>query len=477
MHPRPTISCGTGAAFVGVVAAGVHANTLGHAFTWDDGYNVVENTAIRSLARIPSFFTEAWGAHASEAMNQAINTNYYRPVSLTSYALDHAMFGLNPMGFHAMNVLLHAVCTMLVFIVGWRITERVSRDERWRLGVLAGGLLFAVHPVHTEVVNVITYRTDLLAGLFYGAMLAVWLGPGTSRSPRAEAVAIYAIAPLLYALGLGSKEMAVTAPGACFMLDWVLGGGRLDLRQRLSRMMPLASVLAAYMVIRANLLSPSPYTYFADAPTVDVITTMLAVFSRYVVLILSPWPLNPFYDWSILQPGEPSQLLRVCLGGVLLVIWVGAIWSSRRRRPALALMLGFFLLALLPVSHLAPIVVAAADRFLYLAIAGPLFAMALLGLRIAENPKRTNLVTGGFLILLVCFSTLTWVRNEDWRSDRAILEASVRDWPTSYNHWFGLAKLEERENHPEVALTIYERLGRQEDADRMRALLTEGDGP
>ena len=238
-------------------------------------------------------------------------------------------------------------------------------------------------------------------------------------------------------------------------------------------MMPMAAVLAAYMVARANLLSPSPYTYFADAPTADVVTTMLGVFARYVALIVSPWPLNPFYDWSILQPGEPSQLLRVCTGGVLLALWLGAIWTSRRRRPAIALMLGFFLLALIPVSHVAPIVVAAADRFLYLAIAGPLFAMGIIGVRIAESSKRGSLVTSGFLILLVCFSALTWVRNEDWRTDRAILEASVRDWPTSYNHWFGLAKLEEREGHPDLALPIYERLGRHEDAERMRLLLSE----
>ena len=133
------------------------------------------------------------------------------------------------------------------------------------------------------------------------------------------------------------------------------------------------------------------------------------------------------------------------------------------------------MLALIPVSHVAPIVVAAADRFLYLAIAGPLLAMGLVGIRVAENPKRRSLITGGFMILLVCFSALTWVRNEDWRTDRSILEAAVRDWPTSYNHWFGLAKLEEREGRADVALPIYERLGRHEDAERMRSVLSERD--
>ena len=404
MISKPTISQGAGAAIVGVTAAAVHANTLGHEFTWDDGYNVVENTAIRSLSNVPSFFTEAWGAHASEAMNQAINTNYYRPVSLTSYALDYALFGLNPMAFHAVNVLLHALCAVLVFVVGWRVTERLSRDANWRFGVLAGGLLFAVHPVHTEVVNVITYRTDLLAALFYAALLAVWVGPQERRPRETERWLIYGIAPLLYALGLGSKEMAVTAPGACFILDWMLRREELSLPRRLSRMMPLVPVLAGYMLVRANLLTSSPYTFFADAPALDVATTMLGVFGRYVLLIVSPWPLNPFYDWSVLQPGEPSQLLRVCAGGALLTFWLLAIWVYRRKRPAIALMLGFFLLALIPVSHIAPIVVAAADRFLYLAIAGPLFAIGLAGVRLAENPQRRSLVIGGSLVMLVCFS-------------------------------------------------------------------------
>jgi len=449
----------------------VHANALGHEFTWDDGYNVVENEAIRSLDHVPSFFFEAWGSHANEAMNQAINTNYYRPVSLTSYALDHAAFGLDPMAFHAVNVGLHALCAVLVLVACWRLLERLGGPVRWRWGVSAGALLFAVHPVHTEVVNVITYRTDLLAGLFYAAALVVWLGPTRGRTARADRVAIGVLAPLLFALGIGSKEMAVTIPGACFALDLMVTARDASWRERCARMAPFVVVLGLYLTIRAALLSPSPYTYFADAPAVDVVTTMLAIFGRYVGLILSPWPLNPFYDWSVLQPGEPTQLGWVLAGGLLMIAWLAATFVLRKRRPHMALFLGFFLLVLVPVSHIAPIVVAAAERFLYLAIAGPLMVLGLLAAHASQTPQRRSAAVGVFAVLMVCFSALTWVRNEDWRSDRAILEAAVRDWPTSYNHWYGLARLEEREGFPERALPIYERLGREEDAARIQSAL------
>ena len=90
----------------------------------------------------------------------------------------------------------------------------------------------------------------------------------------------------------------MTAPGACFILDWALRREELSLPRRLSRMMPLVTVLAGYMLVRANLLTSSPYTFFADAPAADVATTMLGVFGRYVLLIvaLAPEPVLRLVD-------------------------------------------------------------------------------------------------------------------------------------------------------------------------------------
>ena len=72
-----------GAVLIALAALTIYANTFDHEFTWDDGYNVVQNESIRDAANIPSFWVEAWGSTASDAMSQEINTNYWRPVTLS----------------------------------------------------------------------------------------------------------------------------------------------------------------------------------------------------------------------------------------------------------------------------------------------------------------------------------------------------------------------------------------------------------
>lgn len=458
---------GTAAAAVVVaaLAAGLYAQTAGHEFTWDDGYNVVENAGIRDLANIPRFFTEPWGAGAADAMSRGINTNYYRPVALTSYALDHALFGLSPAAFHGTNVLLHVLVSLLVLWLGLRLFP----SRRDRLGVALGAALFAAHPVHTEAVDVITYRTDLLAALFTVAALVVWLPGGRGRGAGAERRVVWLWAPLLYALGLGAKEMAAPLPLLLALLDLWAPPRPLRLWQRAWRLVPVAAVLLGYLALRATLLEPSAYSYFGDAPGGVIALTMLGVFGLYVRLLVLPWPLNPFYDWSVV-PLESSLLAaRPLLGLALLAAWVGAVAVAARSRPRLAFCLASLVVLLLPVSQVLPVVVAAGERFLYLASAGPLLAAGLGVAWLARRalPVRRAVWTCAALVLLVG-SALTVARNLDWRTDRTILEAYVRDWPESYNAWYGLATLEEREGRLDQAIVIHERLGRAEDAARLR---------
>ena len=206
---RP-LSLRAASTFVFLAAVMAYANSLPNDFVWDDAYNIVQNESIRDLGNVPGFFTEAWGAGAESQHSRALNTNYWRPVVLVSYAVDYAVFGLDPLGFHVTNVFLHALCSWLILMLGWLLWTGGPR-ERW--GVCVGALLFAVHPVHTEVVNVITYRTDLLAALFTLTAMVVWL--------KAERRPIYwlVVFPCLYACGLASKEMAITLPALLVVLD------------------------------------------------------------------------------------------------------------------------------------------------------------------------------------------------------------------------------------------------------------------
>lgn len=464
MNAEALLSRHRGALLVAFVAAAVYGSTLGHAFTWDDGYNVVENESIRSLSEIPGFFLEAWGSHAEDAQSVAINTNYYRPVALASYAVDYALFGLNPTGFHGVNVFLHVLASVLVWLLGWRLCSGVGR-ERW--GALAAAIVFAVHPVHTEVVDVITYRTDLLASLFYLACLVAWMGPVAGRTGAKDRRAVLLWVPLLYALGVGSKEMAVTVPVALALLDWLVTRRDASLGERAKRLAPVVLVLVCYLAVRSALLTPSGYSFYGEAPASVVFWSMLDVFALYGRLLVAPWPLNPFYDWSVLPPQETLLAPGPILGLGLLAAWLGAIRWAWRRQPRVAWLLALYLIVLVPVSHVVPVVVAAGERFLYLAMVGPLLAAGLLGAEWAERPGRVRALGALAAVVIMGATGLTVTRNADWASDRAILEAGVRDWPQSYNHWMGMARLHEREGRPDEAAVIYRKLGRDGDAVRL----------
>ncbi|MEE2779443.1 MAG: hypothetical protein VYE15_02890, partial [Myxococcota bacterium] len=370
------ISRRAGGWLVAVVALGTYANTIGHQFTWDDHYNVVNNEAIRDLGNLPQLWTQAWGSQASESMNQGINANYWRPVVLTLFSIDYALFGLDPLSFHASNVLWHALACVLLWLLAVRLVP-TRGPPRW--GLLFGALAFAVHPLHTEAVNVITYRTDLVAGVCTLGALLAWLGVSGERGEASARRGVFLWAPLLYALGVGSKELAVTVPVLVALLDLLFPPHPLSLRDRAVRLAPMGLVLVGYLGIRAALLSPSDYSYFGDSPPSVVLFTMLGVFGMYARLLLVPWPLNPFYDWSAL-PFEPSLFApRPLLGLLMLVLWFGAIAWSWKRRPAVAFFLSLYLIVLFPVSQVVPVVVAMAERFLFVACAGPLMVLGIVG--------------------------------------------------------------------------------------------------
>lgn len=463
MRRLEQIGLGPAAAAVAVLAITVYATTIGHAFTWNDGTNIVANTGLQDPSNIPSFFTAAWGEVSDDAVYRARNSNYWRPIALTSFAIDHALWGLVPGPFHATNVLLHALAAMLVLLIGWRLFPEAGRA---RVGVLLGAALWAVHPLHTEVVDVVSYRSDLLAGVGYLGALAVWLAPrGRGRAAEWRAVAIWA--PLLYFVGVGSKEMAVTVPAAVALADLLVPPHPLALRERALRLMPITLTALAYLAIRAALLESSPYSYFGDAPGSTVAFTMLGVFGLYGRLLIAPWPLNPFYDWSVLPP-EPTLLAAAPLIGLtLLVAWVAVIACAWRRAPRIAWLLALYLVCLIPVSQAIPVVVAAAERFLYVAALGPLLAVSVMAATSESLQNVRGIVLGALVVLLLGFTTLTVARTADWQTDRTILEANVRDFPRSYNAWFGLAKLHEREGRVPEATEIYRRLERYEDVQRL----------
>jgi len=277
-----------------LVAVGSYANSLPNGFLMDDHYNVVENAEIRSLGNIGRIFSHPVGAGSDSSYERRINQNYWRPLVLTSYALDHQIWGLNAIGYHLTNVLLHALVCLLLFLLVHRLTER-------RTAASAAALLFALHPVHTEVVNLVTYRTELMAALFVLAALLV-----NATSNRRLGIDLIAL-PLLYALGLLSKETAVTLPGWLLLQDFACGRlsfvvPRALLRRGARTYVPLLLCLIGYFAVRAALVQAPAMDFFSGLTAWERAWSMLKIYGLYIRLMLWPWPLLTFYDWTVMRP-------------------------------------------------------------------------------------------------------------------------------------------------------------------------------
>jgi hypothetical protein len=246
-------------------------------FVIDDAYLVVNNSSIRSLGEVPGFFVKPWGGGVGPAGHVTVNAAYYRPLTSSLYAVEYAVFGPWAAGWHLVSILMDAAAAALTALLAMRTLGKAG-------AALLAGLIFAVHPVHTEAIAAICYQTTLLAGLL--GLAALWaLGhmfDGGENDRRW--VALAACSSGLAGL---AKEEAVVVP--LLAAAWVLLTPLVDRRRLLLRSvgpMLLASVLV--LAARSAIVTGSGLTYFAGASRGVVAMTMLRVVGLYAELLVAP---------------------------------------------------------------------------------------------------------------------------------------------------------------------------------------------
>jgi protein O-mannosyl-transferase len=426
-------------------ALAVSLPALRNGFAIDDIYVFVDQPTAHSLRNIPRFFAGGWGMDTTHAQERALNTRYYRPIPTTLGAVEIAVFGLEPWGFHLVSALLHAATAALAALLFWQLTAGGT------VATLLGGLLFAIHPVQSEAFCAACYQTTLLAGCF-GALALVLFGRLLLRGPRLG---------VLVGLGLGalvaflSKEEAFAVP--LFAVAWAVllrpPGWR---RRLLAGVFAMGIPLVLVLLLRHAFLAPSRVSYFADEPARVVALTMARVAGLYLELLVIPLRFCPFYDWFII--GYQTGLSGGVILGVLVLALAPAVaWLMRRRSPTVTLGVAWILLGLLPVSHIVRIIVVAAERFLYL----PMLGWALLaglalarGLEWARAAGRVRLATAAIAAVFVLCSIRTVTRVPDWHSDETLNLATADAFPETPIPYLNLATYYERFEHdPAKALS------------------------
>ncbi len=444
-------------AAVTALAALAALPSLANGFVYDDVPAIVENPLVHGLA------------HSSEIWHSSYWTvgTLFRPVTLQLFALEWAAGGGRPAIFHAVSIGLTALVAFLVYRLARRLLPPV--------GAVAAAALFAVHPVHVEVVANVVGQAELLAALF--GVIAVerylaWRAEEGLTTSRRWALA-------------GLTLLAILAKETGYIVPMLLAAAELTLVSRerragaaLRRSVAPAFVLQAVVVAGAllfraivlgSLAGETPVAAFDGLAFPDRAVAMLAVVPIWARLLLWPAHLQAEYG----PPALPltSQLGLPHLAGLLvLAAAIAAFAWAWRREPVIGFALAWIAVALIPVSNVATatgVIVSERNLFLPslgLAIAAGAGVSALTG-RLAA--AALGLRAGA---LILCLATLALLaarsiaRESAWRSQQEFFPRLVADAPRVYRAHFvasryyeGVRRYPEAEEEARAALALYGR--------------------
>ena len=355
---------------------------------WDDDVYITNN----ELLTAPDGLRRIWFSLDSPSQ--------YFPLVYTTFRIEHAVWGLDPTGYHWVNLLLHIANALLV----WLVLARLKVPGAW-----LAGAIFALHPVQVESVAWITERKNVLMGFFFLLTLLAWVAFLDEKTKRPWLY--YGLALIFYLLALSAKTTACTLPVALFLILW-LQKKRISW-ERIFEINPffvlgIASGLLAIWWERYHQgTSRAIFTFLSPIER-------LLVASRAIWFYLSKlaWPSNLTFiypRWDI----APTHLLNYAwlLTGVLVC---GAIYFLRRyvgRCVEVAAV--FFIATLSPVLGFIMLYTFrytfVADHYQYLACIGPI-ALASAGLiNLADVSKNSRtLIFSVALCVVALLATLTW---------------------------------------------------------------------
>jgi hypothetical protein len=320
-------------------------------------------------------------------------------------------------------------------------------------------LLFAVHPLKSEVVAWITQRNTLLATLFFLLAIILFLRWQSARTGR-----LLVLSCGSFALALLSKATVVVLPLLLALLLLCKKDGLRSSRAEWLALLPYGLIAVAGAALhlaiagRTTVIAP---TYFGSGGERLAVALQIPFF--YLKQTLLPTAISAFYvddfSRSIVAPGSLAAALA-------LVIILSVCWTLRQRLPELALGFGWFIITLLPVSNLFATSPVIADRYLFLPAVGLAFVIAVLMERLLRGNGRLLSVAA---VVALPLGVLTVAQNRVWHDDISLWRAAASRSPQVAGVWFNLGRAWHRTPELSKALEAYLR-GVSLDSSDIRSL-------
>jgi hypothetical protein len=374
---------------IAMVAVAAYLPSFAGAFQFDD-YNVILGSPV----------VQSWGALFEHAGGGV------RPLLKASYTASWTL-GLGIFGFHLVNIAVHAVNAVLVYLLGRALCERWGVYSHG--AALAAALLFALHPVQVEAVTYVSGRSSSLMASFYLGALLVYLRGGH-----------WGWSALLFVLAAATKETALTLPAALLLCELCTrtrpAWKEIARRQAAHWILVLAA--AGVVLLHARYFELLTFG-FTRRDIADNLLTQVGGISYLALRLVGLHGYNIDPALPVLREWTLGLAIQAGLLAALLAVGV----ASVRRRPWIGFGLLWFFLQLAPTNSIVPRLDVANDRQLYLACWGMFLALSV---QVALVWPRPRVLVAGLLILLAI--TSAW-RQLDYRSEIALWESDVRKAP------------------------------------------------
>lgn len=408
----------------------LYGNTIMHDYALDDDIITRQNGFVQQgIHGIGHIFSKGFLYGFNGANDQS-----YRPVTLTSVAIEKQLWGNNPHVHHFFNVLWYALTAIFLFLTLLKIFRKYNYIVPLLITVL-----FIAHPVHTEVVANIKSRDEILS--FFFCILTLYCSLEYYCYSKPTYYLIFSW--LFFSLAVLSKETVLTYVAIVPMVYYFFTD--FPLKKIIMLTLPFIALVGVYMFARSRILDSITFneqmqvinnSLMAAKTPVDRMATAIFTMGKYVWLLFLPLSLTFDYSFNqipVVSFSSPEALISILVYAGL----IGYALFRFTKKDPISFGILYYMITMLLVSNIfVKIGSSMGERFLYTSSLGFSIALGMLILKLLKvktdtlRPKLTTLyaVAG---VILFGYSVKTIARNTDWKNNFTLFEAGVTDSPNS----------------------------------------------
>ena len=439
------------------VSIGLYINTLRNDYALDDSMVLIRNSftqeGVKGIGDIFKYdtFTGFWvfndSTHTVEEVvkeKKLLAGGRYRPLSLMTFAIEIELFGRDfydengilvgqgcPAVNHAMNAIYYALTVVLLYLILVRLFPR--KDDSWWFSIpFIAAMLFAFHPIHTEVVANVKGRDEILTLL--GSLAALWWSIRYIDSKKLYYLVLSGLALLC---GLFSKENAIVFLALVpLTLHYFTNAKWKEIGKV---MIPLAVASVSFLAVRGMVLGwehSEQTKELMNDPFINMnfserYGTIFVTLLMYIKLLFVPHPLTyDYYPWQIPKTELTDGLALLSLA-IYLALGIYAIYGMIKKKDIASYSILFFLIPLAPVCNIFFAVgTLMNERFIFISSIGFCLLVAWFFAevlpKLLKNITMAKYITGIVIsMVLFLFALKTITRNADWDNDTVLFTHDV----------------------------------------------------